>query len=143
MVDEISKKLKYFFEKHEEIQFAIIFGSLAKGTANVMSDIDIAVMVDPRFDKVFPYGYQAELTTELMQALKHNDVDVVILNDAPIPLKYQVLRYGKIIYIKDKQSRIQFQIDTINQYEDYKILYRVHEEALLRRWAKIADSQKR
>jgi len=40
MVDEISKKLQYFFEKHEEIQFAILFGSLAKGTANVMSDID-------------------------------------------------------------------------------------------------------
>lgn len=123
-------------KKREEVQFAILFGSLAKGTANAMSDIDIAVMVDPKFDKVFPYGYQAELITDLMQVLKRNDIDVVILNDAPIALKYQVLRYGKFIHVKDKQSRIQFQIDTINQYEDYKILYRVHEEAIRRRWKK-------
>ena len=139
MLAEITDKLKKYFENHEEIQFAILFGSLAKGKANKMSDVDIAVMVDPKFDKSFPFGYQAELITDLMQVLKRNDVDAVILNKAPIALKHEVLRYGKFIYIKDKQARIKFQIDTINQYDDYKMLFRVHEEAMRKRWRKLAS----
>jgi predicted nucleotidyltransferase len=138
MFAEITDKLTKYFEEHEEILFAVLFGSLAKGKANKMSDVDIAVMVDPKFDKSFPFGYQAELTTDLMQVLKRDDVDVVILNKIPIALKHQILRYGKFIYIRDKQARIKFQVDTINQYEDYKVLFRVHEEAMRERWKKLA-----
>jgi predicted nucleotidyltransferase len=142
VIAEITEKLKIYFEEHEEIQFAVLFGSLAKGTANKISDIDIAVMVDPKFDKTFPYGYQAELITDFIRILKRNDVDVVILNEAKILLKHQVLRYGKFIYVRDEQARIQFQIDTINQYEDFKVLDRIHEEARHQRWAKYAISEK-
>ena len=134
MITEIIEKLKNFFERREEVQFAVIFGSLAKGTANKLSDVDIAVMIVPHFKDTFPYGYQATLTADLMQELKRNDVDVVILNQVPIALRYEVLRYGKFIHVRDKQARIQFQIDTINRYEDFKQIYRVHEEAFHRRW---------
>ena len=140
MITEISEKLRNFFEKREEVQFAVIFGSLAKGTANKLSDVDIAVMVDPHFKDTSPYGYHATLTADLMQELKRNDVDVIMLDEAPIVLKYQVLRYGEFIHIRDKQARIQFQVDTLNQYDDFKELYRVHEEASHRRWSKLTGA---
>ena len=142
MIAEIMKKLEAFFEKREEVQFAIIFGSLAKGTVNKLSDVDIAVMVAPQFEDTTPYGYHATLTADLMQELKRNDVDVTMLDKAPILLKHQVLRYGKFIHIRDMQARIQFQIDTLNQYEDFKELNRVHEEASHRRWSKLVDTEK-
>ena len=126
MITEIIKKLKKFFERRKEVQFAVLFGSLAKGTANKLSDIDVAVMVVPNFKDTFPYGYQATLTADLMQELRRNDVDVVILNKAPIALRYQVLRYGKFIYIRDEQARIQFQIDTINRYRKPRESSRIH-----------------
>lgn len=138
MITEIIEKLKKFFEEHKEVQFAVLFGSLAKGTANKLSDVDIAVMVAPQFEDDSPYGYQATLTADLMQLLKRNDVDVVILNEAPIALRYQVLRYGKFIHVWDKQARIQFQIDTINRYEDFKRIYQVHEKALHHRWTDLS-----
>ncbi|MBC8235584.1 nucleotidyltransferase domain-containing protein [bacterium] len=141
MITEIIEKLKNFFANREEVQFAVIFGSLAKGTANKLSDVDIAVMIVPHFKDTFPYGYQATLTADLMQELKRNDVDVVILNKAPIALRYEVLRYGKFIHVRDKQARIQFQIDTINRYEDFKHIYRVHEEAFHRRWNNSVTSE--
>jgi hypothetical protein len=142
MITEITEKLNKYFDEHEEILFAVLFGSIAKGTVNKMSDVDIAVMVDPKFDKTFPYGHQAELIADFMQILKRNDVDVVILNNAKILLKHQVLRYGKFIYIRDIQARIQFQIDTINQYDDFKVLDRIHEEISSQRWAKYAIFEK-
>ncbi|MFC1716348.1 nucleotidyltransferase domain-containing protein [Candidatus Poribacteria bacterium] len=140
MITEISEKLKNFFEEREEVQFAVIFGSLAKGTANKLSDADIAVMVDPHFEDTSPYGYHATLTADLIQELKQNDVDVIILDEAPILLKYQVLRYGEFIHTRNKQARIQFQVDTLNQYDDFRELYRVHEEASHRRWSKLMDT---
>ena len=141
MVTEITEKLRKFFESRQEVQFAVLFGSLAKGTPSILSDVDVAVMVAPQFRDTSPYGYQAGLTADLMGELKRNDVDVIILNKAPILLKYQILRYGKFIHIRDKQARIQFQIDTINQYEDFKAMYRVHEEACHRRWEELIDSE--
>ena len=142
MIDEIINKLRDFFEAHEEVQFAILFGSLARNTSNVLSDIDIAVMIVPGFKDTSPYGYQATLTADLMRELKRKDVDVVIVNKAPIALRYQILRYGKFIYIRDKQARIEFQIDTINQYEDFKRLYQVHEEACHQRWKNLITPRK-
>ncbi len=139
MDKEIIEQLERFLEKREEIQFAILFGSIAKGTSNKLSDVDIAVMLAPDFKDSSPYGYQATLTADLMQELKRNDVDVVILNEAPILLKYEIMRYGDFIHIRDKQARIQFQVDTLNQYEDFKHLYRVHEEAFHKRWRKPTD----
>ncbi len=138
MIDEIAEKLTKYFNEHEEILFAILFGSIAKGKSNKMSDIDIAVMVEPNFNKPFPFGYQAELTTDLIGVLGRNDVDVIILNEAPIVLKHEVLRYGKFIFVKDEHARIKFQVDTINQYEDYKVLYRIHEKTMRDRWKKFA-----
>lgn len=138
MIDEITGKLTKYFNKHEEILFAILFGSIAKGISNNMSDVDIAVMVDPNFNEPFPFGYQAELTTDLINILGRNEVDVIILNEAPVALKYEVLRYGKFIFVKDEHARIKFQVDTINQYEDYKVLYRIHEKIMRDRWKKLA-----
>jgi predicted nucleotidyltransferase len=141
MFTEVSEKLRNFFKKREEVQFAIIFGSLAKGTTNALSDIDIAVMIDPSFKDTTPYGYNATLTSDLMQELKRNDVDVVILNKARIMLRYEILRHGKFIYIRDKQARIQFQINTINQYEDFKAIYRIHKETSQQRWKELIASK--
>jgi len=137
----IVEKLGRFFEGREEVQFAILFGSLAKGTANALSDVDVAVMLAPDYKDTTPYGYHATLTAELMRELERNDVDTVILNRAPIPLKYQVLRYGKFIHIQDKEARIRFQIDTINQYDDFREMYRVHAEACHQRWESLIDSE--
>jgi len=141
MDKEIIEQLERFFEKREEIQFALLFGSTIKGTSNKLSDVDIAVMIAPGFKDSSPYGYQATLTADLMQELRRNDVDVVILNEAPILLKYEILRYGDFVHIRDKQARIQFQVDTLNQYEDFKQLYRVHEEAFHKRWRKLKDTE--
>ena len=87
-------------------------------------------------------GGWATLTADLMQELKRNDVDVIMLDEAPILLKYQILRYGKFICIRDMQARIKFQVDMLNQYEDFKQLNRVHGEASRRRWSKLVDTEK-
>lgn len=117
---EMGKKLAEHFRQHPEIRFAYLFGSFAKGTQNKLSDLDVAVFLDCTALKpeAYPYGYKASLITELMQLLKRNEIDVVVLNESTPLLKYEVVRHGVSIYEVDRAQRISFQANTFSRYFD-------------------------
>lgn len=125
-LDFIKKKLADYFKNHEEIRFSYIFGSITTKKTNKFSDIDVAIFIDFKRINVknYRYGYQAEILTDLMQLLGTKSVDLVILNHAKSLLRHQVIYYGKLIYSISEQERINFQVDTINKYMDYKFLNR-------------------
>ncbi|MCL6087937.1 MAG: nucleotidyltransferase domain-containing protein [Actinobacteria bacterium] len=120
----IKEELINYFKKHKEILFAYIFGSQATMKANRLSDIDIAIFVDiKKINKEdYRYGYKAEILSEIMSLLKNNNVDLVILNYAKPLLRHRVIYSGKLIYSISEKERINFQVDTINKYMDYKML---------------------
>jgi predicted nucleotidyltransferase len=131
-IDKIKEILKQYFQNHPEIEVAYIFGSTAQGKINVLSDIDIAIILDSQEvnEKLYRYGYKAEILTDLIKLLKTNNVDLVILNEANSLLRHRVLYFGNLIYSKNEKKRIQFQIDTINKYNDFRQLIRPHLENL-------------
>lgn len=59
--EEIKNTLVEYIQQHPEIEVAYIFGSLAQGRTNALSDIDIAVLVDSRQinEDDFRYGYRS------------------------------------------------------------------------------------
>ena len=88
----------------EEILEAYLFGSRARGEARSDSDVDVAVYVDEALADDGHWGYRAELTTDLMAALGTNDIDVVVLNEAPILLYHRVLRDGVRVLARDLRA---------------------------------------
>jgi len=123
-IDEIKKILRPYFQKHPEIEVAYIFGSTVQGRTNVLSDVDIAVILDRQQvnEKSYRYGYKAEILTDLIKLLKTNNVDLVILNEASPLLRHRVLYFGSLVYSKNEKKRIQFQVETINKYNDFRQL---------------------
>ena len=65
------------------------------------------------------YGPESELVFKLEKALEAGPVDIVVLNKAPILLRYQVLKYGEIIYCRSEEERIKFHEETIRLYLDF------------------------
>lgn len=128
-INKIKQSAAEYFKKHQEIEVSYIFGSVAQNRTNALSDIDIGVILDRSKidDKLYPYGYRANLISDLIKLLKTNKVDVVLLDDASILLRHRILYYGKIIYSGNEERRIKFQVETINKYNDYKNLlkYRI------------------
>lgn len=56
-------------------------------------------------------------------------VDIRILNFAPVPFRFEVVR-GKRIYVRDEQTHSEFLEDTMRRYLDIQpILYRATKEA--------------
>lgn len=122
------EEIKTLLSPREEIALAYLFGSFAKGTTSSRSDIDIAVLINGNIsEEKYPYGYRSELLSYLMKGLRTNRVDLVILNDAPPFLRFQVIHHGQIILSKSEAKRIDFQVKTISRYNDVKRLIGVQQ----------------
>lgn len=88
------ERLRTVLAGRDEILEAYVFGSVARGSAQAHSDLDVAVyLADPR-PPSSPFGYAADLAAALMAALGAPSVDVVVLNDASPILYHRVLRDG-------------------------------------------------
>jgi hypothetical protein len=127
--EEIIRKLQAFFRDLPEVRFAYLFGSLSSQTHNDLSDVDVAVFVDSAtLDKDnYYYGYKATLLADIMQLLKENRVDLVILNQATPLLSFHVVRYGMPIYEADRLSRIQFQAKAFSRYFDLLPMFQLQQ----------------
>jgi predicted nucleotidyltransferase len=136
MVATPDSALAEYFRDRTEVVAAYVFGSVARGTAGKLSDIDIAVLLDgAEPEQTSPYGYRAELTADLQALLGTNDVDLVVLDSAPPLLQHRVLRHGRLIYCRDETRRVRFTIHAIQQYLDTAALRRIQTTYLNRRLA--------
>jgi len=87
-----------------------------------------------RYDKnKFRYGYKAFLTTELMRLLSTNEVDVVILNDAPPLLKFQIIYHGTILFSRSEKERLAFHVRAFNEYQDFRPFLAVQQRYMMSR----------
>ena len=102
------------FIKEFDISLIYIFGSFAKGTNRPNSDIDIAVLLDREID-VYT---KLDILGELVDIFKREDIDLVILNNVNEVLKFQIIKYGKIIYMESLYTKVMFESRTMSEYMD-------------------------
>lgn len=120
MKTEINKKqLPKILRKYKVVS-AFLFGSQAKEKTGSLSDIDIAVFLDERVPREKYFDVKLHLLGELMDLLKRNDIDLVILNEAPPLLSYRVLKEGVLIFCQDKKKLLENEVRTVLRYLDWK-----------------------
>ncbi|OGW73018.1 MAG: hypothetical protein A3J72_08415, partial [Nitrospirae bacterium RIFCSPHIGHO2_02_FULL_40_19] len=107
--------IRIALEKRPEIVFAYIHGSFAKGED--FKDIDVAVYlkdVPPS-----PLQYELTLEAEQMASIVRYPVDVRILNTSPLSFKYNVIKEGVLLLVRDDDLRADFQEATLAGYFDF------------------------
>ena len=102
-----------------EILEAYLFGSRARGRAGPDSDIDVAVYIDKTIADDGHWGYRAELATDLMATVGAVEVDVVVLNEAPILLYHRVLRDGVRLLSRDLHATTSRAGQALSRYFDF------------------------
>jgi len=121
---DVIARVRSVLSGRHEVVFAYLFGSVARDEARSGSDVDVAVYVDASTTPSEPH-YRADLLTELMRALSRNDVDLLILNEAPVVLQQRALRDGLLILSRDDYRRVDFIADTLRRYVDTEPLRRL------------------
>lgn len=119
-------RIATYFAANYAIKFAYLFGSCARGQAGPLSDIDLAVYLDNRLDS---FNAKLRYLEELYRLLKTERCDLVVLNNAPLILQYEVIRYGKVLK-ENKQRRVPFETKVIREYLDTEPLRAVHRQKL-------------
>lgn len=99
------------------VRLAYLFGSVARGAEGRDSDLDVAVLFDEALSEDERTRRRIDLTTELVGLVHVNDVDVVVLNDAPPLLAQVVITEGRPIF-GGKVERVRFEIATTREYID-------------------------
>jgi len=126
----IEETLKKIFDKHEEILFAYLFGSMARGEAGKDSDVDIGIYIDEK-KNIKPF-YEIELAEEIERETNLKGVEIVILNGKSLRFLNQVLRYGKLIFSRDEKARILFETTVTKKYIDFKPYFEEYDKMRLK-----------
>jgi predicted nucleotidyltransferase len=114
---ELKKTLAAHLSGRTEIRFAILYGSAAEGGA--FRDLDIGVFVDrARVSPEADLDYAFALADELA-AIVPLQVDVRVVNDAPLPFRYNVSR-GIPLAARDEESLYTFLERTWDAWLDFQ-----------------------
>ncbi|RKY01129.1 nucleotidyltransferase domain-containing protein [Candidatus Poribacteria bacterium] len=129
--EEVKGKIGDILEAKDFIEFALIFGSFAKGRETPLSDVDVGVYLSRPVD-LLTLG---QLATEL-EKITGRTVDLLILNDLPLKgpaMAYQIVSSGEIVACKDPSAYVRFKTETILRYLDTIYLRKTVNRAFLER----------
>ena len=116
-LSEIKESLAAHLSARPEIRFAMLYGSAAEGRA--FRDLDIGVFVDrAKVSAEADLDYAFALADELAAILPF-PVDVRVINDAPLPFRYNVSR-GIPLAVRDEECYYTFLERTWDEYLDFQ-----------------------
>jgi predicted nucleotidyltransferase len=103
------------------VSFAYLFGSVAEGKAGPASDVDVAVYLDPDAPSERRLELSLEVAGRLSEASGAGGIDVLVLNDAPLPIKGRVVRQRIVLFSRDEPARVAFESLTLREFFDFQI----------------------
>lgn len=115
---EYKNQIRTILEQRDSVIFAYLFGSSVTETLTPMSDIDIAVYLSWNVRKS---EERLDLIGRLMMALKMDNIDLVILNSAPLTLKARIIQNKKTLVDKSPFLRHSFESLVMREYYDFSI----------------------
>ena len=120
---EKMEELKAYFQNRKDVAFALLYGSQAKGRANKLSDVDLAVYFYPKTR--FPVEYEEKVYYEgedeiwgYLERLLKKEVELLVLNRAASTIAASALR-GQTLAINDWGLYLDFMLVVTREAEDF------------------------
>lgn len=132
-ISSIQTVLVPYFAAQEQIAVAYLFGSVARGQASPLSDIDIAILLQSPQDAAARFSLRLRVTKDIKALVRDRDIDVIVLDDVPLAVSYRVIRDGVVLNCNNEQLRIEWTASTVSRYLDFKPFIDRHEKTVLDR----------
>ncbi len=102
------------FMEDSNIVFAYLFGGLAREKRGPLSDVDLGIYVT----NMKRLNYLSSFS-RISQILSTDEIDLVVLNSAPISLAGRILQRRKILIDKDPFLRHQYESRILREFFDF------------------------
>jgi predicted nucleotidyltransferase len=119
---QIAQLARQLEKKFPGICFAYLFGSAVNGNLSPLSDIDIAIYLDPHTDRI---KLLPEIAGVVEKIFPGRETDIVLLNEAGELIAMEALK-GKILFIREEALDL--------HAEFYSVTCRLSEDRLV--WMK-------
>jgi predicted nucleotidyltransferase len=114
-IPQLSEKLK----QEKNISAMYLFGSALSGALKPLSDIDIAVLLDKLIPRDEFHEEYLNIFRIVSDLLKIDELDLVILNEAPVRITHNILKTGKLLFSKDNAQLAEFIEINFKLYPDF------------------------
>ena len=106
----------------QPVYLAYAYGSVAAGCPNPLSDVDIALVLAPHcgLSAYQRFMLEMEVAAEIERCCGIQNADVRSINEAPLRVQGQVLSRGVLLYSKDEDFRIAYEVRTRKRYFDFQ-----------------------
>jgi uncharacterized protein len=115
-IDEKIESLSELFLNDSNVVFAYLFGGLLKGKRSPLSDVDLAIYV--RNLKTLKY---LTLFGSIAKILGTDEIDLVILNRAPLTISGRILQNKKLLIDKDPFQRHKYESLILREFFDFTL----------------------
>ena len=113
------------------VQLAYLYGSVARGEETPSSDVDIAIVCDDEISPEQRLRLMLDVSAELSRRTGVAEVDVRVINDAPLVFRGRIACEGILLFVRDKAQQIEFETHTRDEYFDYLPFHRRLQDAFL------------
>lgn len=116
--DFLIKTSKEVLEGCPDIVFAYLFGGLVRSRPSFLADVDIALYLEENADIV---AEKLNVLGLLIEHLNTDEIDLIILNTAPLPLKARIIQNNQVLVDRKPFLRYAFESLTLRMYFDFSL----------------------
>ena len=96
------------------------FGSLAAGRLKPLSDLDFGVLLSEKLNRRKRLEKHLDLLGMFNVHFGTDEVDLVLMNDAPVQFNYEILKTGKRLHCKYPVELVDFSEKMVKLYLDFR-----------------------
>jgi predicted nucleotidyltransferase len=119
-IEQSLEQLSQELGRDPDIDAVYLFGSYASGLDNGVSDIDIGILLATHVPIREYFDRQLQYIARCARILRTDRLDIVLVNDVPFLLAYEVVKHRRILVERNPEQRVTFEVDCINKYLDFK-----------------------
>ncbi len=129
---EVKEKIGEIVSRFEDVDVAYVFGSFLD--CDRFNDIDVAIVISREMNPYRRFKFAMEIARKLEREIKPRfEFDVKILNYSPVEFQHEVIKKGRMVFIRDENRRIEYEAKLISTYLDVKDMYEFLDKKFLAR----------
>jgi len=103
------------------VMLAYLYGSTADGSRLPFSDVDIALVLEPNcpLSAYERMKLELDIAAEIERLCDIREADVRSIDAAPLTVQGMVVSEGPLLYSRDEEFRIQYEVHTRKLYFDF------------------------